>query len=84
MARRFVTSIKKNQNGDIIALYNPETMWSPIGKETAIMEIESGLNKYFMEVSGIGNVNIIIGKKEGEKVLLTDLKKNYSEHLLNK
>ena len=84
MARRYVTSIKKDQNGDIIALYNPETMWSPIGRETAILEIESGLNKYFMHVSGIGDVNFTVSKEGQKKILLTDLKNAPNKQLIDR
>ncbi|MGD8374440.1 MAG: M4 family metallopeptidase [Candidatus Woesebacteria bacterium] len=48
---RRVTMVKKDDDGDIIALYNPdETWWQEVTKAQAISDIESGRRTYWTAV----------------------------------
>lgn len=73
MARRRVTEIKKDETGGIVALFNTGAMWSPIRKDKAIMEIESGLNKYFIHIPGVGEVDIVVVNNDSGKKLQMDM-----------
>lgn len=48
MLDRYVTHTKKDQNGDIAALGNPGTTWSPRAKADAIRDIEGGAIRYLV------------------------------------
>lgn len=63
---------KKNNEGDIVALCNNLEAWSPVIKEEAIKEIESGLHKYFVNILGKGNVFIKVVMGKSGKFLRTD------------
>jgi hypothetical protein len=47
MARRKVTHTRK-YNGRVIALGNPEEWWSSRATEDVIVDIESGLHRYYV------------------------------------
>lgn len=47
MATRIVTQTKKDRDGDIIALCNPEDWWSPRSKSDAIRDIENNIHSYY-------------------------------------
>lgn len=48
MADRQVTQTGKDRDGDITALCNPGTTWSPRRKREAIDDIETGRHTYFV------------------------------------
>lgn len=48
MADRPVTKTRKDQDGDILALCNDGSSWSPRSKKDAISDIESGLHTYYV------------------------------------
>lgn len=48
MADRPVTQTRKDRDGDIVALCNPQTTWSPRRKEDAIRDIETGAHRYYV------------------------------------
>lgn len=51
MIDRKVTKSRKDKDGDITALCNPDaTWWSPRLKKDAISDIESGSYRYFVKV----------------------------------
>ena len=50
MIDREVTHVSKDKNGDLTALCNPNTLWSPKLKSMAILEIEHNTHRYFVSV----------------------------------
>lgn len=48
MADRQVTHSGKDRDGDITALCNPSTTWSPRRKSDAIADIENRIHTYFV------------------------------------
>jgi len=48
MTERKVASTRKDGDGDILALCNPASYWSPRSKRDAIRDIESGTHKYYV------------------------------------
>jgi len=49
MADRRVTRTGKDRNGDILSLCNPGEGWSPRSKVSAIADIETGANTYYVQ-----------------------------------
>lgn len=48
MTDRPVVQSRKNRDGDILALCNPQEYWSPRLKHDAINDIESGIHRYYV------------------------------------
>lgn len=48
MADRPVTRTRKDRDGDILALCNPQESWSPRKKNDAIRDIESRAHRYYV------------------------------------
>ncbi len=48
MSDRPVTQTRKDEDGDILALCNPESPWSPRQKDDAIRDIETGAHTYYV------------------------------------
>ena len=48
MTERAVKKTRKDRDGDILALCNPGSYWSPRSKKDAIRDIESGSHKYYV------------------------------------
>lgn len=48
MANRAITRSRKDSDGDIIAIGNPNETWSPVSKADAIYHIESGTHYYYV------------------------------------
>jgi len=59
MIDREVTHVSKDKNGDLTALCNPNTLWSPKLKSMAILEIKNNTHRYFVNI-GNKEVDIII------------------------
>lgn len=57
MARRRVTHARKH-NGRVVALGNPEDWWSPRSIVDAIVDIDTGLHRYYVTDTN-GHVVII-------------------------
>jgi hypothetical protein len=72
MLKREVTHSGKNPEGDITALCNPDASWSPRFKHDAIQDIERGDYSYFVDISGVGSVDIHVVPSENGKYLRTD------------
>ena len=72
MADRQVTQSGKDRDGDILALCRPGRYWSPRQKHDAIRDIENGLHQYFVDVPGIGSVDIHVVRGPRGKYLRTD------------
>ena len=49
MADREVTQTRKDQYGDITALCNPSSLWSPRSKDDVIRDIESRTHTYHVQ-----------------------------------
>ena len=47
MAERHVTRSRKDADGDITALCNPDQYWSSRTKAGAIQDIETGTHRYY-------------------------------------
>ncbi len=71
MARRRVTQSQKDADGDITALCNPGSPWSPRPKAGAISDIENNVNQYFVG-SGSQEVDIRVVDGQSGKYLRTD------------
>jgi len=52
MADRRVTQSRKDSDGDITALCNPGSTWSPRGKAGAIHDIDTETHTYFVDRAG--------------------------------
>ena len=81
MIERAVIKSKKNQDGDILGLCNPNEYWSPKSKNNAIYEIESGSIKYYVPwIDGTRtNINVVNGPNG--KYLRTDKDSTYQNNL---
>lgn len=71
MARRRVTHTRKDDEGDITALCNPGTAWSPRFKAGAISDIENGTHQYYVG-SGSNEVDIHVVDGPTGKYLRSD------------
>lgn len=68
---RAVTRTGKNATGDIIRLCNPHASWSPVSKETAIRDIETGRHNYYVPWK-TGHTEIRVVQGRNGKYLRTD------------
>lgn len=81
MADRSVLKTKKGNDGDILALCNDGSPWSPRKKADAIYDIESGTHKYYVPwQSGRTEIRVVNG--QNGKYLRTD-RDNTSGNNLN-
>lgn len=72
MAERLVTNSGKDNDGDITALCNSSTTWSPRKKADAIDDIELGTHKYYTSGSTGSKTYIRVVNGENGKYLRTD------------
>lgn len=72
MADRQVTQSRKDSDGDITALCNPDSYWSPRLKRDAINDIESRLHTYFVLWPGSQRTEIHVVDGPTGKYLRTD------------
>lgn len=71
MAERAVYKTRKDRDGDILALCNEGTTWSPRQKADAIRDIENGLHSYYVPwADGPTPIRVVNGPKG--KYLRTD------------
>ena len=68
---RAVTQTGKNADGDITRLCNPNASWSPVSKETAIRDIETGTHTYYVPWT-TGRTEISVVRGPNGKYLRTD------------
>lgn len=62
MADRAVRQTRKNRDGDITALCNPNDWWSPRGKSDVISDIELGHHTYYVPwVDGRTEIRVVNG-----------------------
>lgn len=62
MADRAVRQTQKDRNGDILALCNPGSFWSPRRKTDAIYDIETGMHSYYVPwESGRTEIRVVNG-----------------------
>jgi hypothetical protein len=63
MADRAVVQSGKDQDGDIIALCNPNASWSPRRKQDAIRDIETRTHTYYVPwQSGRTEIKVVVGR----------------------
>ena len=73
MATRTVTQSRKDEDGDITALCNPnELWWSPRLKRDAIADIENRIHEYYVDVPGVPRTKVHVVTVNGRKHLRTD------------
>lgn len=73
MPQRKVLRSRKNYDGDITALCNTGSYWSPRGKHDVISDIERGIHSYYVQVPGTGKVDIhVVNHPKHGKYLRTD------------
>lgn len=82
MAERAVVQSKKDRDGDILALCNPDEHWSPRSKANAIQDIESGLHQYYVPWNDGTKTSIHVVNGPAGKYLRTD-KDNTSNNNLD-
>ncbi|MBT3094008.1 MAG: DUF3892 domain-containing protein [Candidatus Thiodiazotropha sp. (ex Lucina pensylvanica)] len=82
MAERAVVRSKKDRDGDILALCNPNEYWSPRSKANAIQDIESGTHQYYVPWTDGTRTPIQIVNGPNGKYLRTD-KDNTSRNNLD-
>ncbi len=46
---RRIKSTKKDSNGNVIALCNPDESWSPVAKDTVLRDIRSARRSYYVQ-----------------------------------
>jgi len=80
MISRQVTKTKKDEDGDILALCNPFSTWSPRWKSDAIADIEKKIYRYYLEIDN-KEVNIHVVKGSRGKYLRTDPDKTVNNNL---
>jgi hypothetical protein len=83
MADRRVTQSGKGQQEDITSLCNPSEYWSPRAKADAINDIETRVHRYYVDVPGVGAVDIHVAKGPTGKYLRTDPDKTTKNNLLD-
>lgn len=71
MADRRVTKTRKDNDGDITALCNPDAWWLTVDAATVIAEIEAETHRYYVKV-GETEVDIHVVKGVSGKYLRTD------------
>jgi hypothetical protein len=80
MADRRVTSTRKDEEGDIIALCNKGKSWSPRKKGDAIRDIEADTHTYHVkDTSGRSDIHVVDGPSG--KYLRTDPNGTASDNL---
>jgi hypothetical protein len=72
MADRQVTRTRKDADGDITALCNPGSAWSPRFKADAISDIDSGGHTYFVQTPGTKRAEIRVVNGATGKYLRTE------------
>jgi hypothetical protein len=71
MSDRPVIQTRKDRDGDILALCNPGSFWSPRNKADAIRDIEAGQHTYYVPwTQGRTEIRVVTGPKG--KYLRTD------------
>ena len=82
MIDREVTQISKDKNGDLTALCNPNTLWSPKLKSMAILEIENNTHRYFISNENEElDIHVVRNSLNG-KSLMTDRNSLKTKNLL--
>lgn len=71
MSDRAVTKTRKDHDGDILALCNPEAFWSPRMKADAIQDIENNIHTYYVPWT-TGRTEIRVVNGPDGKYLRTD------------
>ncbi|MBW3662729.1 MAG: DUF3892 domain-containing protein [Actinobacteria bacterium] len=72
MADRRVTQTKKDKDGDILALCNPDQYWSPRSKASAIADIDDGDHTYYVQQPGTDRTDIHVVDDGDGPYLRTD------------
>lgn len=81
MIDRKVTQSGKDEDGDIIALCNPDAWWSPREKDDAISDITSKTHRYYVKVGNNEvNIHVVNDPKKG-KYLRTNPDETSSNNL---
>ena len=50
--RRRVTAVQRDDEGNLVALCNPEEPWSPVYAETVVRHLSIGLFEYYVSEAG--------------------------------
>ena len=82
MAQRRVVRTKVNEKGEVIALCNPNEYWKRVSKNTAIAEIETGYQNYYVDIYPFGRVTVEIAEGPNGKYLTTQREKTEKNILL--
>ena len=72
MSERFVTRTRKNSDGDITALCNPNASWLTRSKQDAIRDIENGIHTYSVNWNDGKRTPIRVVNGRNGKYLRTD------------
>lgn len=82
MAIREVTMCRKEDDGEIIALCNPDAVWSPRLRGDAINDIENDIHTYYV-LSNRKRVDIKIVQTTNGKSLRADSMKTVINNLVD-
>ena len=83
MADRRVTATGKDKDGDITKLCKTGEWWSPVGKATAINEIENGTHSYYVQDGSGNRADIHVVGSGTSKYLRTNADASSSNNLDN-
>ena len=78
MTDRKVTGTGKDADGDITSLCGS---WGAVGKTAAIIEIEAGLNRYYVGGASGSPVDVIVVNGDTGKYLRTDPDRSVADNL---
>ena len=81
MIERAVIRSKKDRDGDIIGLCNPNEYWSPKSKADAVYEIESGTYRYYVPWTDGTRTTINVVNGVNGKYLRTDKDNTHRNNL---
>lgn len=80
--RRRVTSVQHDEDGELVALCNPEKAWSPVYTETVTRHLSIDLFEYYVSEAGYLSY-VRAEERDGEKVLVTTPAPDSSNNLEN-
>ena len=81
MAKRKVMRVRKDKNGNISTLCNPDSDWSPIPAAEVIREINHDIHNYYVEMDR-KEVDIVVAEGPSGEYLRTDPEETSENYLL--
>lgn len=82
MNERRVTRVRRDEDGELVALCNPEKQWSPVYRDTVVRHLSIGLFEYFVDEAGYISYVKIDETADGEELFTTHAPES-ANHLEN-